>query len=82
MAVTYDSNALSLIICGIAAPNFAELPAADDAFQRGVDPVILGFQLGLHVGQERFVRKLHLAAQRVAQQLAAELSAGRLRDGP
>ncbi len=54
-------------------PEFRGIAAAEDGFQRGVDPVIPGFQLGLHVGQQRFVGELHLAAERIAQQFAAEL---------
>ena len=44
---------------GLAAANFAKLPAADDRFHRGVDPIIVRFQLGLHFGQQRLVGKLH-----------------------
>src|SRR5690606_38778072 len=54
--------------------NIAELAAEDNRFHCRVKAVFVGGEFLLHFLQQRFVRKLHLAAQSVAKQFAAELA--------
>src|SRR5262249_59101779 len=53
----------------------AERPAADDGLERGREAVALRVQPPEHLVDQRLVGELHGAAQRIAQQLAAEVAA-------
>ena len=51
-----------------------ELTAENDCLQRGGETEVLFLQTVSHLVQQRFVGELHGSAERVSQQLAAELA--------
>src|SRR5690242_12684427 len=58
---------------GVAPANFAELLALHDLLDSGGYVIAILRQLLAHLRQQRAIRDLHAAAQRITEQLAAKL---------
>src|SRR4051794_37188384 len=58
----------------VSAANFSELAALEDRFDRRREAVVVDRKPLLHFREERLIGKLNAATERIAEQLAAELS--------